>query len=311
MPELSTDQLTRDSTANPQRRLAVMAFVVLIVIWGSNWAVVKIGLQYAGPFDYAALRGVCGVVGLFVVLLLRRGPVRPQAVTGTALLGLFQNTLFLTLTNLALVSGGAGKTAVLVFTMPFWTLVLAWPILGERIRGLQWLAVALAFIGLILILDPGASHGTLLSEGLAILAGIAWSVSVIIAKKLRAKHQLQVLSLTAWQMLFGALPLVVLAWLVPSRPIVWSGAFLLSLAYAGFVATVVGWLFWLYILHHLPAGTASLNALAIPVVAVLSAWLIFAEVPTSFELLGMLVIGAALLVLSFGRGKQRSAPPAP
>jgi drug/metabolite transporter (DMT)-like permease len=42
----------------------------------------------------------------------------------------------------ALVEGGPGKTAVLIFTMPIWTLLLAWPILGERVRGKQWLAAA-------------------------------------------------------------------------------------------------------------------------------------------------------------------------
>jgi len=53
--------------------------------------------------------------------------------------------------HMVLVSGEAGKTAVLLYTMPFWVILLAWPILGERIRGLEWLAVILAFAGLVCI----------------------------------------------------------------------------------------------------------------------------------------------------------------
>ena len=59
----------------------------------------------------------------------------------------------------ALESGGAGKTSVLTYTMPFWLLLLAWAFLGERLRGVQWLAVALALAGLVLVLEPVAPAG--------------------------------------------------------------------------------------------------------------------------------------------------------
>jgi drug/metabolite transporter (DMT)-like permease len=274
--------------------MALVAFAVLALLWGYNWIVVKIGLQYVGPFDFAALRGICGVTGLFIVLIVLRRPLRPQAVPGTILLGLLQNTLFLSLTNVAMVTGGAGKTAVLVFTMPFWTILFAWPILGEKLKGLQWVTIFMAFLGLVLILEPWSLRATLTSNVLATLGGVSWAASVIVAKKLGKRKDIQLLSLTAWQMLFGVIPLVILAWAIPSRPIEWSGYFVFALAYAGILATVIGWLLWLYVLNHLPAGTASINALAIPVVAVLGAWIQLGEKPDSFELAGLLTIAAAL-----------------
>lgn len=285
--------------------IALVAFFVLTLLWGTNWIVVKIGLQYVGPFDFAALRGACGVMGLFLALILLRRPLRPQAVPGTILLGLLQNTVFLALTNLAMVTGGAGKTAVLVFTMPFWTILFAWPLLGEKLRIWQGIAVFLAFVGLVLILEPWSLKATLVSSILATLGGISWAASVIVAKKLRARHEVQLLSLTAWQMLFGVIPLLVIAYAVPSRPIEWTGNFIFALAYSGIFATVIGWLLWLYVLNHLPAGTASLNALAIPVVAVLGAWTILGEKPDLLECAGMLIIAVALFMLSLPKLKKR------
>jgi drug/metabolite transporter (DMT)-like permease len=289
--------------------MALVAFAVLALLWGYNWIVVKIGLQYVGPFDFAALRGICGVTGLFIVLIVLRRPLRPQAVPGTILLGLLQNTLFLSLTNVAMVTGGAGKTAVLVFTMPFWTILFAWPILGEKLKGLQWVTIFMAFFGLVLILEPWSLRATLTSNVLATLGGVSWAASVIVAKKLGKRKDIQLLSLTAWQMLFGVIPLVILAWAIPSRPIEWSGYFVFALAYAGILATVIGWLLWLYVLNHLPAGTASINALAIPVVAVLGAWIQLGEKPDLFELAGMLTIAAALTMVALLKARAATKIP--
>lgn len=284
--------------ANRGYRSAIMAFVLLWFIWGYSWVVMKRGLQFAGPIDFAMLRTLVGTITLFTVLIVLRKPLWPQAVGGTVILGLFQTSGNLVLMNSALAFGGAGKVSVLCFTMPFWTLLLARIFLGEKIRGLQWLAVLLAFAGLVLIVEPWRLHATFLSEILAVCGGISWAASAIVAKQIRARHDLQLLSLTAWQMLFGFLPLLAMSLIVPSRPIEWSGYFIFSLLFAGMLATGAGWLLWLYVLNHLPAGTASLNALAIPAIAVLAAWLELGEKPSSFELSGMLCIAVALAVIA-------------
>ncbi len=282
----------------PSSPLALLALAALTLIWGYNWVVVKIALQYIDPLDFAALRGVCGAIGLFLAMVALGKPLRPKAVPGTILLGFLQNSLFLAFTTLAMVTGGAGKTAVLVYTMPFWAILLAGPLLGERLKGMQFLAVFLAFLGLVLILAPWTLRATLLSNLFATLGGVSWAGSVIVAKKLGKRKDVQLLSLTAWQMLFGAIPLVAVAGIVPSRPVEWSGYLVFALLYAGVLATVLGWLFWLYVLNHLPAGTASINSLAIPVVAVLCAWAELGERPSATDLAGMLTIAVALGLLS-------------
>ena len=118
----------------------------------------------------------CGVAGgTCAVLLLKGYGGGAKAIAGIILLGLFQTAGFLGFTFWALVERGAGKTAVLVYTMPFWVLILARLFLGERIRGGQWPAVILSFAGLLMIFEPWHSRGGLLSEMLAVMAGIFWA----------------------------------------------------------------------------------------------------------------------------------------
>lgn len=288
------------------KRSAVIALIVLSLIWGYGWIIMKVALNYAGPFEFAALRTLLGALCLFALLIMRGKPLRPTRVPEALLFGLLQTTLFLGFSMWALVDGGAGKTAILVFIMPFWTMMFAWPLLGERVHGSQWLSVALAFAGLILILEPWGLRTTLLSKILAVLAGLAWAASTIVAKRIQAKARMELLSLTAWQMLLGVVPLIAVALMVPARPIDWSWPFITALIFTSLVTTAAGWLLWLYVLHHLPAGTASMNSLAIPVIAILASWIQLGEKPGAAELAGMVVIGIALAMMSFRAIRRHS-----
>ena len=118
----------------------------------------KQALQYAPPFAFAAERCVGGALALFVALKLMGRPLKLIAPGATIAIGLAQVSGFMLFQTWALVEGGPGKTAVLIFTMPIWTLLLAWPILGERIRGKQWLAAASTLTGLVLIIEPWSMH---------------------------------------------------------------------------------------------------------------------------------------------------------
>ena len=279
-------------------RSAALALIVLAFIWGYNWVVMKKVLAFCGPFDFAALRTFFGALCLFAVLAWMKKPLRLVEFKATLLLGLLQTTVFTALVMWAVVDGGAGKSAVLSYTMTFWLLILAWPLLHERIHGMQWLAVMMAFAGLFFILEPWHPQESLASSVIATAAGITWAAAVIVAKKLRSRVQLDLLSLTAWQMLLGGTVLVVITFFIPQQPIELSGYFWFAVIYNAVLGTALAWLLWLYVLHRLPAGTAGLGSLAVPVVGVLSAWLELGEQPKEWEIAGMLLIGAALLLLS-------------
>jgi drug/metabolite transporter (DMT)-like permease len=276
----------------------VLALATLALVWGYNWVVMKIGLRYTQPFTFAALRTLLGAALLYAVMLLTRRPLRPAALGLTLAVGLLQTTGFVGLTVWALESGGAGKVAVLVYTMPFWLLLMAWVVLGERLKGLQWLAVAVAFAGLVFVLSPWQLHG-LFSSALAVAGGFLWAASAVVVKILdRRHHKVDLLSLTAWQSLLGALPLVVIALATWSGPPVWTTTLVVTLAYNVVLGNALAWFLWLYVLRVLSAGAAGLGTLAIPVVGVLAAWLQLGEQPSSAEGLGMVLIVAALAMLA-------------
>jgi drug/metabolite transporter (DMT)-like permease len=278
--------------------LAILALIFLVLIWGYNWVVMKIAVRYAAPFDYAALRVLLSGLSLLVVLAWRRESLRPKRVAGTAAVGLLQIAGFYGLSTWALVSGGAGKTAVLNYAMPFWVLVLAWFLLRERPARLQWISVSVALAGLLCILMPFSLAGGVLSKGLALLSGLCWAGGIIISKKLQQRAPLDLISFTTWQMLFAGIPLLAAAFLIPSPPIVWSGPFIAALIYSVIPGNAIAWLLWSYALSRLPAGVAGLGMLGAPVIGVLAAQLQLGEEPTSIEAVGMLLILGALVLNS-------------
>jgi drug/metabolite transporter (DMT)-like permease len=209
-----------------------------------------------------------------------------------------QVTGFMAFQTWALVEGGPGKTAVLVFTMPIWTLLIAWPILGERIRGKQWLAALSTLTGLVLIIEPWNMHSSLFSKFLGVMAALCWAIGTVLVKRLRSQQQVDLLSLTTWQMLLGAVPLVLLALVVPERPTDWSMSYIGILTFMAVISTAMCWWLWITILDRVPAWEASLSVLGTPVVAIVSSRLMLGEEFKIGELTGILLIGGGLALLS-------------
>jgi drug/metabolite transporter (DMT)-like permease len=286
----------RPSTTR-SRNLGVLALAVIAPLWGYSWVVTKVALDYASPLTFAGLISGLGALVLFVVLAVRRRPLRPPPLGWTLVIGLLQTALFNGLATAALTVGGAGKVSVLVYTMPFWLLLLAWWFLGERLRGLQWPAVALAFAGLLLVVRPWDIGGAI-SGLLACGAGLSWAAAALLVKLLQRRTRCETLSLTAWQLLVGCVPLLVVGVLVEASPPDWTPVFLACLVYAVLLANAVCWALWLFALRSLPAGAAGMGTLAVPIVGVFAAWAQLGETPSAVEGTGMALIIAALAALA-------------
>lgn len=293
------------TTTAATRTGPLVALGFLALLWGYNWVVMKAAMQYVGPMDFAAMRGVFGVALLFGVLWVLGAPLRPRYLAQTIVLGLFQTAGFVGLISWALNIGAAGKSAVLGYTMPFWVIVFGWPFLPDRLRGWQWAAAGLILAGLVFVLEPWEQAGSMTASLLALGAGVSWAISVIVFKRIPIHGRDELLSITAWQMVFGTIPLVLVALVVDERPIVWSGYFIGALLYNGIGGMAVATLLWLYILQRLPATISGLNALAVPIVGVAAAWVQLGERPTTAEAVGMGLIlgGLALLTMT-----QREEP---
>ncbi len=275
-----------------------MALLATIVIWAYSWVVMKQVLQHAGPFDFAAIRYVLGALVLFGVLLVTRQSLRPPPLLPTLLIGLCQTTAFQGLGQWALVSGGAGRVALLAYTMPFWAVLLAWLILHERLTPRRWLGLGLAAVGLLCIIEPWHGLGNTRSTLLAIGAGAAWAMGTVLSKRVFLRHAPTPLNLTAWQMLFGALALVVIALCVPQRSIEWNWQFVAGLAYSVVMASSIAWGLWLIVLQRMPTAVASLASLGVPITSVLLAWMILHEQPSTMEVLGIVFVLLGLLAVS-------------
>jgi drug/metabolite transporter (DMT)-like permease len=284
----------------------LIALGLLALIWGYNWVVMKVAMRYVGPMDFAALRGTFGAVLLFGLLGVLGVPLKPRHVVKTMFLGLFQTAGFVGLISLAISTGAAGKSSVLGYTMPFWVIVLGWPFLPDRLRGWQWPAAGLILVGLILVLEVWNSSADLTSSLLAVGAGISWAISVIIFKRIPIHGRNELLSITAWQMLWGMVPLIVAALLIPERPIEWNAYFVATLVYNGVGGMAIATFLWLYILQRLPATISGLNALTVPIVGVVAAWIQLGERPSLSASLGMAAILGGLALLTTA---QRTAQP--
>ena len=290
------------------RWLPALALVVLTCTWGYTWVLLKQALVHAPPFALATQRCVGGALALLVAVKLMGKSMRLVAPGETLVLGLVQITGFVVLQTWALVEGGSGKTAVLIFTMPIWTLLMAWPILGERVRGRQWLAAGSTLAGLLLIIAPWDMHASLFSKLLGLGAAMCWAISTILIKRLRSCQPVDLLVLTTWQMIIGTVPLVGLALLMPERPTDWSPHYLMLIGFLSVISVALCWWLWVWILDRVPAWEASLSVLGTPVVAILSSRMTLGEEFKTSEIAGILLIGGGLLLLSlFGWLSARRA----
>ncbi|MBS0432910.1 MAG: EamA family transporter [Proteobacteria bacterium] len=293
------------------RRAAWIALAVLTVVWSLNWTVMKWALDYCGVFNFCALRYLFGTLVLFGLLAFRGESFQPPPFVPTVLIGLAQTAGFQIFAQWALVGGGAGKTALLAYTMPFWMVPLAWWWLHERPGARQWLCIVIAATGLVFVIEPWREVGSPVSVALALAGGLAWAIGTVLSKGVFQRSQTTPLQLTAWQMLYGTLVLCAVALIVPQRATDWSPPFLAALAYNAILSSGIAWALWLLIVQRLSTQVAGLTSLLVPIAGVLFAWALLGEKPDPAEWAGIALIGAALLSLNFARrapAKIRSHP---
>ncbi len=275
----------------------IAVLVCVPVFWGYNWVVMKKALAYTGPFQFAAWRFLLGSAILFAAMAVMRRPFRVRPVSGVIWVGLLQTAANTGFAMWALLGGPAGRAALLCYTMPFWVLLMAWPLLGERPNRLQGIATgaAMAGIGLIVFASAASQRGD--AAVLALLAGLTWAGGTVVARKLLTQEKCDTLALTTWQMLVGGLVLEVAALVAPGRPTAWTPSFLILLAYEVLPATALAWLLWLKLLGKVEASVAGLAILAGPVIGLASSMLEMGERPAPAEAAGMGLMVLALVLV--------------
>ncbi len=292
---------------------ALLLLATLVVIWGANWPIMKVGLQLVTPFWFAVARLVLGALTLVVVLACkRRLRLPPRADLPVILaIGLLQMALFLALVNLALQIVPAGRSAVLAYTTPLWVAPGAVLLLGERMTRGRSIGLALGLGGLLVLFNPldfPWSEGQALLGNAMLLVAAAGSALSILAVR-RHRWTAPALDLIPWQMLVAILPLTVAAYILEGPPdFAWSRDVLLLLAYNGPLATGLCFLISITLQLALPAVTVSLGFLAVPAFGVLASTLALGEPLPLSLLFGMALILAGLLAVTVPARRQAVTP---
>lgn len=282
--------------------MALLAAV--IVLWGANWPILKIGLQYIEPLWFAVLRLVMGIL-TFAAILGFQGKLRlpPRADWPVVFsIGLLQMAVFMALINIALMWVPAGRSAILAYTTPLWVAPGAALLLGERLDRRTLAGVALGLAGIVVLFNPLGfdwSDGKALAGNVLLLvAALAWAAAILHVRGHR--WQSSPLELAPWQMLAGLVPLVMLAWIIEGTPDVDPTAeFLWVAAYNGPLATALAFWAAITINRLLPAVTVSLTFLCVPVAGLVFSWALLGEALTATNLagLGLIIAGVAAVVL--------------
>ncbi|MGB9756055.1 MAG: DMT family transporter [Desulfurella sp.] len=275
-------------------------FVFLIIVWSYSWVIAKIALNFTSPIVFSLLRTLIGTVAVFLFIISIKKIQKIENLLLIVLLGLTQTTGFFIFANLSLVSGGAGKVSLLIYTMPFWSIIFARIILKETVTRSQKIAIIGSFFGLIFIIEPWNLQSSFLSDFFALLSAISWAISITIAKLILNKQKMDVLSLNAYQMLFGLVG-IFLCWLfIPyQKQTIFSSYLIFAVLYAGIIATAIGWFLWLYILKKMKVNIVSLSSLAVPILTILESWIQLGETPNIFEIIGIILIVLSLLIIYF------------
>lgn len=284
--------------ANQTDRGALFLMGITVVLWGFSWIVMKHLSSFIGPFDLVMARYGLAFVALFIILVATRQSLKFPPFWLTVGIGIFQTAAFQCLCQLALVSGGAGHVVMLAYTMPFWVVLFAWLLLGERPARRHVVAFALAGLGLVAVIAPWEGMGSIEGSLLALGGGMSWGLGVVLTKIMFQRHGVGVLNLTTWQMFLGTLLTLPVALLLPQQSIVWGPDLVWGIAYMAIMASALGWWLWLSVIRRVSATVAGMSSLGVPVLAVALAWLLLGETPTLLELVGIMLIMLGLVVIN-------------
>lgn len=277
------------------------AVPLLALLWGFNWPAVKLALGEMKPWTFRASGMAVGGACLIAVAMMRGQSLSVKRSQWVPLLsaGFLSVGTFNILLAFAQLSASTSRAAIITFTMPIWTALLARFLLGEPLDARRRLGIGLGVAGLAALGWPLIQAGAV-SIGLfyALAAGICWALGTILTK--RFPVDAPPITVAAWQLMVGAACAAIgmLAFETVTVPTsfqwVTVGAFLYHVLFSLAIAYVL----WFSVLARLPAGIASLGTLMVPAVGVMGAMLLLGEKPTLTDFAGLvLVIGAAAAVL--------------
>ena len=278
-----------------KRRYVVLAFSLLVLFWGSAFAVVKVGLDFSPPVLFAGLRSLLGGLAMVAVAYLWGGsPNLRRDWPVFVLLAAFNVVLFIGLQTYAILHLPSGSAAVLVYLQPILVGLLAWLILGERLSVAKIVGLLLGFSGIVAVsagsVSGAASAISPLGVAFGAASALSWAVGTVLFKKYEAR--VSTLWAVAVPFVVGGVVLTALGLLVePWGEVSWSAALVASMLYSSLVGISAAWVIWFALVRAGEASRVAAYIFAVPLTAVLVG-VVFLDEPLGFALL----VGAALVV---------------
>ncbi len=287
---------------------ARLALVVLCLLWGVTWPVMKIALTEIPPLPMRTMTTAFGALTLLAICAVRRRSLRlPNARTWghVVIMSILNITAFSILSAFAQMTAATSRVAILIYTMPIWTVLLGWLVLRDRPTRAQVIALALCIVGLTILIYPLARNGVPLGLLLALASGVSWAAGTLYVKWLRLDAD--PLVVTTWQVIIAFFIIGACLLVFDGLPDLGaaSARALSAAVFSGVIGSGIAYALWFEIVRRLPAATASLGVLGNPAVGVISTILILGERPTATDLVGFaLILAASACVLIVPRTRQ-------
>ena len=301
----------------PMRPRDLCLALLVIVVWGLNFAVIKVGLNGVPPMLLGALRYLLAAFPALLFVRPPKVPLRLYLLYGMTM-AVGQFALLFTAIHIGMSSGLA---SLVLQSQSFFTLLLAAWWLRESWHGNQMAGLILAGAGLVLI---GSAHGAsmpLAGFGLTVAAAALWGCGNIATRAVGRYGPMNQFAFIVWSSLVAPLPFLALAvWMDGASAVLAAvqNLSLTSLAAVGYIAwvsTLLGFGLWTFLMSRYPVNRVAPFTLLVPVVGLTTGWWVFGEqlLPVHFAGAGLLMAG--LLVNVFGgpawaalMGRLRAAP---
>jgi drug/metabolite transporter (DMT)-like permease len=285
--------------ASPLQRGAPVLFVLL---WSTGFIGAKLGLPYAGPMTFLAVRFVLvAVVTLPLAMLSGARWPRPVLLLHIALVGLLMQFLYLGGVFIGISRGvPAGISALIVGLQPVLTAALAGLALGETIRPRQWLGLALGLAGVALVVVNPAliDRDRLGAAGVTLLAMIAITVGTLYQKRFCTGADLR--ATIVIQNAVAGLAMTPLALLFEPATIDWSPRFIFAIGWLAIVLSVGATMLLFYLIRHGAASRVSSLFYLTPAVTAVMAFLLFGERLSPLALVGMALAATGVWAVNSG-----------
>jgi len=283
---------------------ALLPVAVLTLVWGCNWPVLKLGVSEIAPLTFRALTLPFAALGMFAVAALSGDALRiPPALRGkVALLALFNITGWNALVLFGLQQLPAGRSVIVAYTMPVWSVLFSLALLHEPLSKRKIAGLALGMAGMATLLGEEIRHVERAPTAVLLILGaaVSWAFGTVLLRKW--KPPIAQNTLSGWMMLLGWTPLVIMAPFFDPHPpsslahLSWTTWF--AIFYNIFLAGTLAHWAWFTLARTLPVAVSSLSSLPVPVVGVFAGMLFLGERPGATEFIALgLVIASLFAVL--------------